>query len=335
MNGTMEIHEVDAPSLEGNPLKDPARRRMPVYLPPGYAQGRERYPTVYFLHGFTGSALGWLNVSAFQLTVPERIDRLIEQGQVPPFIGVFVDGWTAVGGSQWINSEAIGRYEDYVVKDVVGWADQKLRTVPKAPGRAVVGKSSGGYGALVLASKHPELFGALGCHAGDACFEYCYLPDLPKAASVLLKAGGVESWFKEFCQRARETKPRSDDHLVINVLGMAAAYSPRSGQPLGLELPIELETGRLLPEVWNRWLEHDPVRFLPNRLAGMKRLGGVFIDCGTKDEFNLRWGARMIAAQLRAAGIPSVHEEFDDGHMGTNYRYDRSLISLVPKLARG
>ncbi|MHB8874221.1 MAG: alpha/beta hydrolase, partial [Myxococcaceae bacterium] len=161
MKGSVQIREIHSPSLEGNPLGDSPRRATPVYLPPGYEGGTERYPVVYFLHGFSGSGRSWLNVSAFSRTVPERIDALIEAGTVPPFIGVFVDGWSKLGGAQWENSEAIGRYRDYVARDVVGFADRELRTVPRAAARAVVGKSSGGYGALVLARSHSDVFAHL------------------------------------------------------------------------------------------------------------------------------------------------------------------------------
>jgi hypothetical protein len=76
------------------------------------------------------------------------------------------------------------------------------------------------------------------------------------------------------------------------------------------------------------------VRFVPRSLAAFRALASLFLDCGTKDEFHLRWGARMIAAALREAGVEVVHEEFEDGHMSVNYRYDRSLRYLVPRLAR-
>ena len=335
MKGLVQVREIHSPSLDANPLGDPARRQTPVYLPPGYAAGgTERFPTVYFLHGYSGSGLGWLNVSAFSRTVPERLDALIEAGAVPPFIGVFVDGWTRVGGAQWENSEAIGRYRDYVVRDVVGWADRELRTVPKAAARAVVGKSSGGYGSLVMARSHPDVFAHLGCHSGDAYFEYCYLPDFPKAAAALTRAGGVEPWYREFVKRAQETKMAGDDHATISALAMSAAYSPRKGEPMNIELPFELETARLRPEVWSRWLVHDPVRFVPKHIDAFKRLKSVFIDCGARDEFNLRWGARMIAKEMKDEGMEIVHEEFEDGHMGINYRYDRSIAYLAPRLAR-
>ncbi len=334
MKGTVEIQEVHSAALVGNPLGDSAERRMPVYLPPGYAASAERFPVVYFLHGFSGSGMSWLNSSGFSPNVPERLDELITQGTIPPAIGVFLDGWTAVGGSQWVNSEAIGRYREYVARDVVAHVDQMLRTVPKAAARAVVGKSSGGYGALVMASRHSDVFAHVGAHSSDAYFEYCYLPDFPKAAGPLLKAGGVEAWFKDFVRRSRETRARSEDFPVLNVVAMAAAYSPKKGEPMGLELPFELETGRIHPDVWGRWLVNDPVRFVPRSLATLSKLNSLFIDSGTKDEYHLRWGARMVVEELRGATVEVVHEEFEDGHSGINYRYDRSLSYLVPRMAR-
>ncbi len=335
MKGSIQICQVFLGSLEGNPLQDPSTRQMPVYLPPGYADSKDRYPVVYFLHGFTGTGLSWLNASPFTRNVPERLDFLVESGQVPPVIGVFVDGWTALGGSQWLNSEGIGRYRDVVAKDVVNFVDRTFRTVPKGTARALVGKSSGGYGALVISRFHPELFAHIGVHSGDAGFEYCYLNELPQAAGPLLKMGGIEPWYRDFTQRSLATKMRGDDHAVINMLCMSAAYSPKRGEPFNVELPIDLQNGRLRVDVWNRWLVHDPVRFVPKHLDVYRRLKSVFIDCGTRDEFNLRWGARLISEEFKNAKIDHVHEEFDDGHMAINYRFDRSLGYLVPRLERG
>lgn len=334
MKGTIEIRQLRAPSLEGNPLGDPAVRSTPIYLPPGYEKGSQRYPAIYFLHGFAGSGLSWLNTQAFTPNVPARLDRLIDSGAAPPFIGVFVDGWTSLGGSQWIQSEAIGRYRDYLARDLVGWVDRELRTLPKAAARAVVGRSSGGYGALAMGSSRPEVFAHLACHSGDAYFEYCYLPELPKAAWALVQAGGVKAWFEEFVKRAAETRMKGEDHSVINVIAMAAAYSPKKGEPMNLELPFDLETARIKPEVWSRWLLHDPVRFVPKHIDAFRKLKSVFLDCGTRDEFFLRWGARMIAEELKAGGVEVLHEEFEDGHTGTSYRYERSIGYLAPRLAR-
>jgi len=174
----------------------------------------------------------------------------------------------------------------------------------------------------------------IACHSGDAYFEYCYLLDIPKALNALRKAGGVEAWHGDFVKRTRATKMRGEDHAVIDILAMAAAYSPKRGEPLNVELPFELETGRLKADVWNRWLGHDPVRFIPRHADAFRKLKSAYVDCGLADELNLQWGARMVAQELRAAGLEVRHEEFEDSHMGIYYRYDVSLAYLVPRMAR-
>lgn len=334
MHGRLEWLEIEARALAGNPLGDPARRPLLLYLPPGHDGARERYPAAYFLHGFTGSARGWVNRTAFQPSVPERLDALIAAGLAPPAVGVFVDGWSALGGSQWIDSEAIGRYRSYLVQDVVAAVDARARTLPTAGARAVLGKSSGGYGALVMGARHPDVFGHLASHAGDAAFEYCYLPDFPRAAAAL-EGTDPAAWFEGMLRRARETKLGPGDHVTLNVLAMSAAYSPRPGAPLGLDLPFEPGTARLREEVWARWLAHDPVRFVPTAIEAFRRLRSVYVDCGTRDEYHLRWGARMVVEALRAGGVEVTHEEFDDGHGGIDYRFARSLSYLLARMDRG
>src|SRR6266540_2770388 len=328
MNGTVVELEVDSPALAENPLGDPARRTALAYVPPGGAAGR---PAIYFLHGFTGSARGWLNVSAFAPTV---LDRLVAEAEIPAVVGVFPDGMTALGGTQWTNAPAVGRYQDFVADDVVREVEARLGTLPRREARAVLGKSSGGYGALCLGRDRPDVFALVGAHAPDCFFEYCYLPDMPKAAAALLGAPDAAAWLEGAKRRARETKLAGSDHAPLNIVGMAAHYSPRDGAPLGLDLPFELPSGRLREDVWARWLAHDPVRFVPAAAAAYRRLEGVFLDCGTRDEFNLRWGARMVAAALREAGARVEHQEFEDGHIGTGYRYEASVRWIAARLAR-
>jgi S-formylglutathione hydrolase FrmB len=212
--------------------------------------------------------------------------------------------------------------------------EARLGTLPRREARAVLGKSSGGYGALCLGRDRSDVFAIVGGHAPDSFFEYCYMPDMPKAASALAAAPDPAAWLDALKRRARETKLSGADHPPLNVVAMAAHYSPRQGAPLGLDLPFELPTGRLREDVWARWLAHDPVRFVPAAAEAFRRLEGVFLDCGTRDEFNLRWGVRMVAAALRDAGARVEHQEFEDGHSGTSYRYEQSLRWIVPRLAQ-
>jgi S-formylglutathione hydrolase FrmB len=330
VNGTLLELEVDAPALAGNPLGDPARRTALVWVPPGGAAG---LPTVTFLHGYAGSVRGWTSAALFAPTVPERLDALVASGAVPPTVGVFVDGATGLGGTQWIDAPAVGRYQSYVAEDVVGVVERELGTAPRREARAVLGKSSGGYGALCMARDRAATFGHVACHAGDAFFEYCYLHDFPRAAGALLAAGGdLPGWLAGMKRRAREAKLRPDDIPVVNVLAMAANYADAPGSPLGLALPFDPATARPREEVWARWLPHDPVRFVPLALEAFRSLATVFVDCGTRDEFNLRWGARMVVEALRKGGVEVVHEEFEDGHMGVDYRYEASLRVIGPRL---
>ena len=327
----VELQEFEGKALLGNQLGDAVRRALPVLLPPGYdGSGSRRYPVLYALAGFTGSGLGMLNWDAWQPNMPARLGRLYEEG-LPHAIVVLPDCFTRLGGSQYVNSYAVGKYEDYVVEDVVGFIDSMYRTIPDAAGRGVLGKSSGGYGAFMLAMKHPDVFGAMACHSGDMYFELCYKPDFPKACSAINKAGGLESWWEAFNARVKKS---GDDFDALNMLAMAACYSssPNAGGFMGIELPFDLYTCQLKEDVWSRWLEHDPVMVAERHADNLRKLRLIYLDCGTRDEFNLQYGARIMSQLLKRLGIPHMHEEFDDGHMSVQYRYNSSIPQLLGAL---
>ena len=328
--GRVEVVEFESALLRGNPAGDPHVRRVPVYLPPSYdAEPGRRFPVVFVLTGFSGRGRMLLNDNPWSPSLDDRLDTLIAAG-CPELIAVMPDCYTRFGGSQYMDSAATGRYESHIVNELVPWADGRYRTLAKREHRAVAGKSSGGYGALHLGMRHPELFGALACHSGDMLFEYCYQTDFPKACSVLQEAGGVQKFLEAF-----EAKPQKgkDEFLTLNILGMAACYSPEPGAELGVGLPFDLATGLPRNDVWRRWLEHDPLRRLPQHADALRSMRLLWIDCGKRDEFHLHHGAREFARALTRLGIAHVHEEFDDGHMNVPYRYDRSLPALARALS--
>lgn len=331
--GHLDIRTVHCGALAGNPRGDPVDRPCAVYLPEGYVAGAARYPVVVLLHAFMGSVPGWFNTTPFNPGILDRLDALFAAG-APPFLTVFPDGLTGLGGSQWIDSPGNGAYGQMIVHDVLGFVDRTYSTLRSPGARAVAGRSSGGYGSWQLMRRHPGVFGHLASHSADAYFEYCYLPEFPRAATALARAGGVDPWWQEFERRVRETKMGGDDHAVLNVLAMAAAYSPEPAQPLGIALPFDLATARIDEQVWARWLAEDPVRFVERDPEPFRALHSIFIDCGTRDEFGLRWGARMLARLVEGGRATVVHEEYEDGHMGTGYRFDRSLAFLAQRLER-
>jgi enterochelin esterase family protein len=322
--------QFESRALKGNPLGDPHVRTVPVYLPPGYddpAQAKRRYPTAYVLTGFTGRGTMLLNDHGWTAPLDRRLDRLIGSGKVQPLIAVMPDCFTKYGGSQYLDSSAHGLYETHLIKELVPYVDRTFRTKPSAKHRAVLGKSSGGFGAIVHGLRHPDVFGSLADHSGDAAFEYCYLSDFPAVVRAVSKHGSLEKWWAAFQKLPKVTY---DWMKVLNVIAMAAAYSPNPRKPLRVDLPFDLKTGEIDDKVWKRWLAWDPVRMLDQERyrKAAKKLELVFVDCGTKDEFNLDLGARMLVEQLKKAGAKVVHEEFDDGHMDIPYRYDRSLEAL-------
>jgi S-formylglutathione hydrolase FrmB len=312
--------------LRGNALGDPHEREIYCYLPPGYDGSDRRYPVIHFLSGFTGTGRMHLNFDPFVESIDRRLDRLIATGAMPPAICVLPDCFTSLGGSQYINSSATGRYEDYLIDEVVPLVDGQLRTLASRDHRGVAGKSSGGYGALVLAMRHPDVFGALGSHAGDAYFAYCYLPDFVKFTLGIVRQGGVEEFVRYFRSLPKKTKEAME---VLNILAMSACYSPNPSAPMGIDLPVVLPTGEIRGEVWNRWVDNDPVHMAKAHAQALRSMKLIFIDAGLRDDFNLQMGARILCARLDGLGISYVYEEFDDTHMGINYRYDRSLTELA------
>ncbi len=324
------IEQFTSRVLADNPLGDPATRSLPIILPPDYETSGKRYPVIYGLTGFTGSGLSLLNFAAWQPNLQQRIDRLMAEGKLSPAIYVLPDCFTRYGGSQYRNSTAIGRYEDYVIDEIVPHIDRMYRTSAGPEGRGVFGKSSGGYGAIMLGLQHPDVFGAVACHSGDMAFDLAYRLDFPKFLNAIWQAGGLEKWWIEF---ERKAKKEGRDFDAINILAMAAVYSPNpTAQPLPIDFPFDLETCELKPEVWARWLECDPVQLVDRYADNLKQLRLLFIDCGTRDEFNLHFGARLFVKKLKALGVPHEYEEFDDGHMNVSYRYEVSLPKIVGAL---
>lgn len=330
--GVLDKLVVESEILAANPLGDPARRPLYVYRSPGVASGDATdVASVYILQGFSGQLDNWLSRSAFEPTVIERIDEMFASAEepCPDAVLVFVDAWTSLGGAQFLNSPATGNYLDYICDEVVPFIDARYPTVAAAQRRGVAGKSSGGYGAMVLPMLRPDTFGALASHAGDALFEVCYQPDFAKAARVLRDRydGALENFWEDF--RTRQTMDWARHADVLNMYAMAAAYSPDPEHPGKVLLPFDIRTGRVIEEVWARWLEHDPVRMAPAHSQALRGLRRIYLDAGRSDEYFLDLGAQAFSIELQKLDVGHTLELFDGRHGGIAYRYPRAIRELL------
>ena len=331
MPGRVIIESFESAVLQGNAAGDPHVRRVPVYLPPAYDRDpARRFPVIVMVTGFTGRGRMLLNDSPFSPPLDARLDALIESGRMGECIVVMPDCYTRFGGSQYMDSSATGRYETHLIGELLPHIDRTYRTLAAREHRAIVGKSSGGYGALRLAMRHPEVFGALGSHSSDLYFEYCYRPELPKACDVIQRAGGPRAFLEGFERAHQKSK---DQFVGFEILGMAACYSPDPASELGVALPFDLVTGAFRDDVWRRWLPHDPLSMLPAHADALRSMRLVYLDCGTRDEYHLHLGLRLFVRELKALGIAHEHLEYDDGHMNVSYRYDDSLPRLAAAIA--
>lgn len=323
--GTVHTLHHDSRLLVGNRPHDPTARSVLVYTPPGYDPA-QRYPLFMDLVGYTGSGASHTNWRPFNYNLPERLDQLINEGAMGPVVVVLPDCFTVYGGNQYINSAGTGPYMDYLIDEVIPLVEASFSCGGSAEQRAVFGKSSGGYGAIVHAMLRPDVWGAAACHSGDMYFEYCYLPDFSLLLTQLNRYGGSVERFLD----ALHSKPKlkGDEVHALMAVGMAAHYDGDPEAPLGFHLPVDVRTGRIDPARWARWLQWDPVRMVEQYSDNLHKIKGLFIDCGLRDQYRLLWGARMLHERLLALHVAHEYQEFDDDHSDVDYRMDVSLPFL-------
>lgn len=331
--GRLDEHVFTSELLRDNPLGDPFERPLWVYVPPGYDQATQRrYPAVYAIQGYTGSIEMWRNRSPWRPTYPEAADALFAGGEAPPCLVVFVDAWTRYGGSQFVDSPGTGAYHSYLCDEVVPWVDEHYRTLNAPEHRGIQGKSSGGFGAMITPMLRPDLFGGMATHAGDSLYELCYIKGFADCARALRDeyGGSYDKFWSDFFSRPAMSKP-SDGDLAMTY-GVAACFSADDDGTV--HLPFDVATGRLVDDIWQRWLDWDPVRMVPRYADALRSQRAIWIDAGKKDEWYLDLGAEAFRRELDAIGVTDVEFElFDATHKAIDYRYPLSLAYLARRLS--
>jgi len=330
LKGQLSKLIIESHLLKGNPLGDPFIRECPVYLPPHYTP-RNHYPLLVDLAPYTSSGLARVAWKNFSKNIPERIETLILEEKIPPVIVAFPDCFTRLGGNQYINSAAIGPYEDHIMQEIVPEIERAYPCGGVGK-RGVYGKSSGGYAALVYGMRHPEFWSAVACQSGDMGFELGYLYDMPQILTTLASYDySIQKFLDVFKQ---SDMPRGNDIHLLMMLAMAATYDPSPGHEdyLGIRLPVDLKTMDVIPERWANWLKHDPLEMLGSHGDNLTKLKALFIDCGAQDQYRLQFGARKLSKALSQKNISHCYEEFQGTHSGIDYRLEHSLPFLLRSL---
>ncbi|MBT8072589.1 MAG: enterochelin esterase [Xanthomonadales bacterium] len=316
--------------LGNNIWGDPDERDLHVYLPAGYSESGEALVALWDFAAFTNAGPGHLNWRNQGENLPQRLDRLIATGEMPPVVVPMPDCYSSLGGNQYINSSAVGLYADYVVEELVPFLSTRVNVSEKCAGRGVFGKSSGGYGALVHAMYYSETWGGVAAHAADMGFEWVYRPAFPQTAAALSALGGDPYRFlKNFWLKK---SPGSPDYATLMTLAMAASYDPGGDGTDAIQLPFDLHTCELDPDRWEQWLSHDPVNMVDSYAQQLAALHLLYIDVGNRDQYNIQYGARAFIRRLEKLGIEHHYEEFDGTHSGMDWRLDTSLPMLAKTL---
>ena len=234
----------------------------------------------------------------------------------------------------FVDSPGTGRYHTYLCEELVAFVDERYRTLASREHRGVAGKSSGGYGAMITPMLRPDLFAGLATHAGDALFEHAYWPDVREALRALRDAydGSYEAFWTDF--RSRVGGSKRQDGALLNVWCMAACYSADADGTV--RLPFDAVSGEMIPEVWERWLAHDPVRMAAARPEALRQMRAIWIDAGRSDDYYLDLGATAFHGAVLAAGVAPDRvsfELFDGTHSELEWRYPMAIGWLAERLA--
>ena len=324
--------KIHAPSLKGNLLGDPTEQPVYVYLPRGYEGSTKRYPTLYLLHGFTSNSSVWINGQYQGMALQTLMDDFIKSGKVREMIVVSANGANAYKGSFYTNSTVTGNWEDFIVRDLVNYVDSNYRTMPRAESRGIAGHSMGGYGSVMIGMKHPEIFSAV--YALSPC---CLAMEADMSEANTAWPGVLALTSKD----QLSGPPRSFGQFFQSAfIALSAAFSPNPNRaPFFVDFPFESKPGICNPPVEGKlltnmpcvqkneavhakWRSKFPVYIAEANKENLKKLRGIFLDYGEKEEFeHIRGGVKLLSSTFSELNVPHQFEVYADGNHGSLIRH--------------
>lgn len=323
LSATSTYVTFDAPALANNLIGEPTTRGLRVYLPKAYYEAENQlFPVIYYLPGFGD----WTMLG---VAIPGDLEQA--NAALNPAIVVIVDGRNAFDGSFYVNSPVTGNWGDYVSKDVVDYIDAHYRSIPNRRARGVAGHSMGGFGALDLAMRHPEVFGSV----------FAMAPGLVGAKGIVdTQMFDSYTHISNFLASLALVN-KSDSVLALNALhqnpdqfdiAYGMAFAPSLTPPY-FEYPYSLDNTKLVSDaqVLAKWesgfgaIHSEVAEFATN----LESLNGIGIDCGLNDEY--AWiprGCSYYDAELAAANITHSYTTHSGSHQ--NRLRERILQVMLP-----
>jgi S-formylglutathione hydrolase len=298
--------QVPAPSLKGNLLGIPTVQGVSIYLPADYdTNTARRYPVIYLLHGYSESPATWLD----QIGVKAILDREIAAHRIPETIVVMPEAGNIYGGGYYRNSPVSGNWADYIAGDLVQFIDSHLRTLSRAGGRAVIGWSMGGYGAIHLAMDHPGLYAAV--YGISPC---CLAPvdDIGLGNDAWKRALALHSPADVQAALGRQ------DYFPVAVIALLTAFDPApDSPPLCVDFPYKQVGVQIEPDDprWEQFMLRFPLYEVQGGREALLQLRAFGFDAGIDDQFpHVPAGARAFSDRLSELRIPHRFDLFSGDH---------------------
>ncbi len=313
-------------TLEDNPLGDPIQRRVAVFTPK-LPRFTSKLLTVYYLPGYGGSSEDFLGPNGSEFA--DTFQRLADKGMALRL--VVPDCRNRWGGSQYLNSPAQGNYADYVLDEIIPQLEKHFGTPATPRDRIIAGHSSGGFGALRLAMMAPDRFGAVVALSPDTDFEVTHKP---LAAEYIVKS--VSPAQMASYTAARDSMIRPGSNLVQIMLGLSAAYAPKGPTEPGQFHWLYDSKGNWQEEVWQNWLEEDPVVIARRNPHVFTPYHKIYLDGAEHDEFGAQKGARVLRdlikpyTRVHFFESPNGHADYIEERLarGLDWVFERQLRSV-------
>ena len=330
-NGKVVVEKFLAPSLQRNRAGEDPMRRVTIYLPPGYEDNKQRYPVIYYLHGFISNdslMMAWFHFN-------DLMDTAIFRGHIHPMILVLPNSDNNFGGSFYTNSTLTGNWADYIAKDIVNYIDKRYRTIPDRNSRGLTGGSMGGYGALKLGMLYPDVFGAV----------YASSPaTLGWAAEFTVNNPvfkDMDSFRNEFSSmQITESLMKGDPDFLKKfytklMADLARTYSPNEEKTfLSSTMPVRYIGDSMVinEEVEKKWEANFPVNMIEGHLPALKSLNVLKLDWGRNDEVkHVPITCLLFSKKLEANGVKHFAEEYLGGHIDKQAGLDgRIYTEMLP-----